>query len=124
MSTPIASYPQPPIIFSVSYPGWLAAVYGGEQPRSVASAWVDRVSEQDARVFSDTRFEVGQWVELCIRLPEENRNISGKALVEWVDWSESVRENSGFRWVLGLSLNGKSSIPQPVSLADRGVDQA
>ena len=90
--------------FSVAYPGWLAIVQSDDSPRSVSSAWVDRVSERNARVFSDTRFEVGQWVELCIRLPEENRSILGKATVEWIEFSDGVKENSGFRWALGLSL--------------------
>ena len=90
--------------FSVAYPGWLAIVQPDDLPRSVSSAWVDRVSERNARVFSDTRFEVGQWVELCIRLPEENRSVLGKATVEWVEFSEGVKENSGFRWALGLSF--------------------
>ena len=90
--------------FSVAYPGWLAIVQHDEAPRSVSSAWVDRVNERNARVFSDTRFEVGQWVELCIRVPEENRSVLGKALVEWVEFSEGVKKNSGYRWALGLSL--------------------
>ena len=104
MTTPAPPTPHTVEGFAVSYPGWLAEVRRSSQPRSMASAWIDRVNEREARVFSDSRFEVGQWVELCVRLPEENRSISGKAIVEWVDGSEKIDEHSGFRWVLGLSL--------------------
>jgi hypothetical protein len=99
------STPRSPF-FSVAYPGWLAEPPGAQQPRCMSSAWIDRVSEQDVRVFSDRRFEVGQPVELCVRLPEENRSLSGVAVVDWVKDASNFPENTGFRWVLGLCLKG------------------
>lgn len=124
MSSPTATIQDDFVGFAVSYPGWVASVSGPEQPRSMSSAWIDRVNEREARVFSDSRFEVGQWVELCVRLPEENRSISGKAKVEWVEWSDSVKLNSGFRWVLGLSLGGVATGAQRKVLDEGVIDRA
>ena len=46
MSTAIRPPSSPFKTFAVSYPGWLSSFVPDTTPRSVASAWIDRVSER------------------------------------------------------------------------------
>jgi len=91
------------LFFQVAYPGWLALKKEGHIHSCATSAWIDGVSMDRARVQTDIYLEVGQEVELGVRIPEECRTIRGTAQVLWIKPATEVELQSEFKWMIGLA---------------------
>lgn len=97
--------PIPSQSFPVAYPGWMTRSWQERRPALAVVVWIDRVSLGEARIFSNTRFNEGERVELRIRIPDDNRQLSGSAIVRWVEATRGSGPFGGMHWAMGLAMD-------------------